>query len=245
MESIYQRELMIDPSMTDIRAQLACHKAFMLFMDIAAEHAERLGIGTKLIQERKLFWLTVKTRLCFKRRPFQAETVTFSTWPETPDQMRCVRSYSATANGQTLITGKTQWAVMNMATGKLHPVADVFPEGLAYHPTACPEEFASITADFDNAEDIWEYTVRSTDIDLGRHMNNTAYIRAVFDTFTNRQLQELLIEAIDVVFLSPCAEGDKLTIQKVAEDDRIKVRIMNGSTPAFLMQMELRSPNSG
>ena len=45
IQGYYERPLTILPSMCDATAKLGVPNAFALFMDLATEHAERLGIG--------------------------------------------------------------------------------------------------------------------------------------------------------------------------------------------------------
>ena len=87
MDCLYEKELMILPSHTDPDAVLSRLGIFMLFMDIASEHAQRLGIGAQLY-DRGLFWLTVKTMVRISARPRLGETVTLQTWPEPPGKAR-------------------------------------------------------------------------------------------------------------------------------------------------------------
>ena len=53
--------------------------------------------------------------------------------------------------------------------------------GITDHPT----RFAD---DLTQAELVRGYTVRPTDIDFGRHMNNVAYVRVLLDCFSAAEL---------------------------------------------------------
>ena len=103
MEELYQQQTVITPSLADASGRLGCADAFGLFMDLAASHAERLGIGLAAMAARGLFWLTVKTQIRFLRRPGLMTAVTARTWPEAPGKMRGDRSYELTRDGETLV----------------------------------------------------------------------------------------------------------------------------------------------
>ena len=150
MDRKFQTSMQITPSMCDASACLGIPNTFGLFMDIATIHAESIGLGAKAMMRQGLFWLTVRTRIRFHRRPLMMEPVTAATWPGKPDQMRCMRYYTLAAADQTLLAeGKTEWAVVEMKTGKLHNVAGLYPSELELTEEAvCGEPFTRFNKDF-------------------------------------------------------------------------------------------------
>ena len=214
MEAVLERTLEIGPSICDASGKLSRQDAFGVFMDIATAHATRLGVGPDEMFARDLFWLTVKTKLIFHSRPRMGQSVLVRTWPEKPERVRCVRSYEMMSDGKTLIAGKTEWAVMNVKTGRIVSLEGLFPEELCFpERSACEEPFAVIAPDFATEEEYASYHVRSTDIDLGGHMNNVAYIRAVLGSFSSAELKQPVRE-MDAIFRTPCFEGELLGFRR-------------------------------
>ena len=225
MKCVFSREMMILPSQCDFSGRLGVPDAFGLFMDIATEHAEALGIGTRVLMERDLFWLTSRTRARFLKRPRMTETVTVSTWPETPERSRCNRDYVIERGGEVLVEGKTEWMVTNLKTGRLHPADSVFPEGLELETRrVLPEPFMRLNEDFTGAEDVGTYVVRSTDIDLGGHMNNVAYLRALAGAFSAEAWRAMDVHELEAAYRRPCFEGDELLLQRRDAADGVELR---------------------
>ena len=81
MKCRMSKEYRICPSLCDHSSRLGIPDTFGLFMDMAAEHAEDLGIGTTFMMREHKFWLTAKTRIKFMRRPYMMEKVRLDTWP--------------------------------------------------------------------------------------------------------------------------------------------------------------------
>ncbi len=235
MKGYFQRELMILPSLTDPSGRLSIPSTFAFFMDMAAEHAEMLGTGLTACERDGTFWLTVKTKICFHRRPRIPERVTVATWPEPPKRIRCNRSYEMTSGGETLITGKTEWAMIDVKTGSLRSVTDVFtPDKVPDRPPACPEPFARIDEDFTGAETLEDYRVRATDIDIGGHMNNAAYIRAIFGAMQDDEIKLMHIRAADVVYRASCFENDILRIERRRTDSVSDFRLSKDGQTVLL-----------
>lgn len=238
MEQLYQQETVIAPSLGDAQGLLAYDRAFALFMDAAAAHSELLGNGVRSMLDRSLFWLTVRSRGRFLRRPRIGEKVTLATWPEQPGKVRVDRSYQIVQQGEVLAAGKTEWTVLDLRTQRITPLANLFPPQLTYDlPSACPERFAEVSRDYTDAESCAVYRVRSTDIDLGGHMNNAAYLRALLGCFSAAEVKEMDIREIDLVFRAPCFEGDELELRCRPTEQGTDFAFLREGKPAFLARL--------
>ena len=223
MENLFAKEYTILPGSCDSSGALGVPDTFALFMDIASEHAEALGCGAGALLSRGLFWLTVRTRVRFFRRPKLTERVTARTWPEPPHRLRADRCYRLEAGTELLAAGKTEWAVLDTQSGRLRPAAEVFPSELSFYPESVWDEpFTRLT---DEAlEPFAAYTVRSTDIDLGGHMNNAAYVRMLAGAFSCADWQALDIHELEIAFRAPCYEGEELRLEKKTDGSTILLR---------------------
>jgi len=238
MKCVYSKQITILPSLCDFDAKLSVPSAFSLFMDAATEHAELLGFGMNALVPRGLFWLTVRSKVRFIRRPALTETVTVTTWPETPERSRCNRDYVIEKDGQTLVEGRTEWMVLNMNTNRLVPTDTVFPGDLDISDRRVLQDpFLRMGEDFEGAADFGTYTVRSTDIDLGGHMNNAAYIRALAAAFTSEQWRNLNIHQLEASYRAPCFEGETLTLQKRQNEDSLDLKFSRDGKTILLAKI--------
>ncbi len=239
MEQIFQHDFIIPPSACDFDGRLSYPGAFSVFMDLATEHAEHLGVGLSAMRARDRFWLTVKTRIVFQERPEISEVVRLLTWPEKPGPLRFNRSYEMRRDGALLVAGRTEWAVMNTGTGALARSTDVLPEALCYERgSALDSGYARVAGSFEGLEPFSEYRVRSTDIDLGGHMNNAAYPRALFSAFSSEELRGREIHSVDLIFRAPCFEGDMLSFCKKERDGGTDYRMARGGETVLLARVE-------
>jgi len=237
MEARFDSQLRIPISLCDREGRLSLWGAFSVFMDLAAEHAQQLGVGAEDMMNRGLFWLTVKTKVRFVRRPAMMETVCVSTRPIAPERVRSVREYRMAQDGRILIEGKTEWAVMETGTGRIHPMADVFARELEMAPEpAFAAPFARIRPDFSGAEPVGSFTVRSVDTDIGGHMNNVAYLRAVLGVLSSEQVRALPQGELELVFRAPCFEGETLQVlrRQIPEGCELGVMRPDGSAAVLI-----------
>ena len=246
MQAKYTKETSIQLSQIDPLGRLSVPETFDLFMNTAAEAAEALGIGIGMLRTRGLFWLTVKTRVEFIRRPMIGERVTVSTWPDAPGDTRCERHYAITGGGETLVKGKTEWAIADMRTGRPQNLAGIMPEGLAYDiAPACPEPFPMIDDAFPEPP-FAEHRVQTLDIDMARHMNNVAYVRAIVNAFSVKAWLGMDVRRMDIIFRASAREGDVLSFQKRISGDTLDIRgSLPGGETSVMARLILREQATG
>ena len=238
MENTWKHEIIVTPGLSDRECLLSVPAAFEVCMDLAACHAAALGISFWDLVPRHLFWLTVKTRIRFLRRPRMADTVVGETWPEPADRLRCNRDYRIWAGGEPVILGKTEWTVLNTETGRMHPAHDIYPAGVEMRgDTVWDEPFTRLKDDFGEEDVFARYTVRSTDIDMGGHMNNVAYVRALAGSFSADEWEALHIREMEVHFKSPCYEGQELLLQRRERDGALELRMSVEGKTAILARI--------
>ncbi len=233
-----QRTFPIAPSQCDSSGRLGIANTFSLFMDIATEHADLLGIGLKDLAPLNRFWLTVKSKAHFYRMPKMSETVTLSTWPEHPDGRKCNRDYTVTSGDELLIAGKTEWAVIDTISGRLIRVDSVYPEDLIIlDDISIEEDFIKFSSDLSDVKVLGKYRVTSNDIDLGGHMNNVAYIRVLPSLFSSSDWQSLNIREIEMWYRSQCYEGEVFTVvQKDVDSSKEVFYLKSDDSIAFQLR---------
>ena len=235
----YITELQIMPSQTDYVNRLRYHETFNVFMDLANRHAEILGIDQKAFMDRGLFWLTVKTRIRFFRRPVMSERVQGQTWPVKPTSLRSDRCYRLLDGNGIIAEGRTEWAVMDMNTGRLANLKELFPEDLIFNEESISiEDFPRIMPCDDSFTLKNTYKVISSDIDMGQHMNNVAYVRALMGMFTVEELKQMDIREITVLFQQSAHEGDVLSMMYKKEGDTLNCGFyFEDGKPSLLAQI--------
>ena len=237
----YTTELRILPSQTDYVNKLRYHEIFNVFMDLANRHAEILGIDQKTFMDKGLFWLTVKTRIRFDRRPTMSEIVQAQTWPIKPSSVRSDRCYRLLDENGVLAEGRTEWAVMDLNAGRLANLKELFPQELVFNEESFSiEDFPRIMPCDDTFTLKNKYTVISSDIDMGQHMNNVAYVRALMGMFSVQELKDMDIREITVIFKTSAHEGDVLSMMYKKEGDILNCGLyFEDGRPSLLAQIRI------
>ncbi len=212
MENKYTKEILIAPSMSDGLGLLSIHSTVALFMDIAMEHAMKLGIGLDYTMAHGLYWITVRTRVHFIRRPHLSDVVVGTTWPEKPSKLRTNRYYTVSDSEGVAIEGKTEWAIINMETGRPQVLDTVFASDFEFsEDVVCKEPFMRINDDFSNCRVLGTFHVGSSDIDMGHHMNNVMYVRELLNLFSTAELEKMNVRELEICYRASCFENENLT----------------------------------
>lgn len=237
MKNRYEKNYTIGPSDCDHTSRMGMPAAFEAFMDIASEHAELLNIGVTFMKETGLFWLTAKTRVHIYKSPRMEQKIVIETWPLKPRGIQEIRDYRIRSeSGEVFAEGKTQWAMLDTKSGELIRMEDLFPGEFEFaEEKVLDEPFMRVKDDISDCEEIGSYTVRSVDIDLGGHMNNSAYVRALFGVFSTRELNAMKISDCEVSFKKTCYEGDVLRFFKRTTDGGTEVVVKNKNNETAIL----------
>ena len=208
------KAIVIQSSDSDYASLLSYPDIFALSMDMATEHSELLNYGGRELSPKGLFWVTTKYRVHINRRPELGEQIELTTWPEKPNRIRGIRNYKFTKGDETLIEIISEWAMLDRNAGRMFLLDNLYdPSFVFWDEKQLTDGFHRFTADFPE-EPFAEYTVRSIDIDFEGHMNNVAYIRALFGLFSRAELEKMDPSEIEVYFKASCYEGDRLLWRK-------------------------------
>ena len=237
---VYTRPFIVQPDHCGKDAALSPIGAFIAFQALSAEHAQILGIGAAAMMKQKKFWVTVHNRIDFTGNAWLLDQLSASTWAEPcdPESLRCFRGYSLMKGDKPVALARTQWAIIG-ADGQAIPFRESgFPSD--YQFTEMPgitDEPAWLEDDFQEQDVCGEFTVRSTDIDFGNHMNNIAYVRKFLDQFPSDQIITRSIRSIEIHYGHPCMEGKTLKIYRKQEGNTCRMCIRNskGQTAALLL----------
>ena len=240
-ENIFETAFAVQSSQVNAQGRMSVAGMFDLFMDMASSHAEKLGVGYDGMRARHAYWVAVRTRVRVYERPRLTETVTARTWPGKPGAIKCDRFYTIARGDTVLAEGRTEWVGQNTDTGRVMKVGDFNYPLTMEHRTekVCQEPFTRFREQPDPENLCLTYTVGSRDIDMGRHMNNVAYIRMLLGTFTVAELEAMDIAEVEISYAMACREGETLSVYRRRDEEgwRFLAQKTDGTTA---VQMAIR-----
>ncbi len=220
LENAIAHDYIASSSLCDAQGLLGVKSIFDICMDLASEHALRLGVGYADMSAHGCYWLAIRTRVRLYGRPAMDAAFTAETWPAKPGRVKHDRFYRFARGGEVFAEGRTEWAVQDVTTGAIvRKNTYGWPDDLVVREeTVCAEPF-TLFRDMTPPPEApaLTYAVSSMDIDLGGHMNNVAYIRMLLSSFTTAELAAMDVAELEISYRRACYEGETLTVLRRRE----------------------------
>lgn len=102
-----------------------------------------------------------------------------------------------------------------------------FPEDV---PEALPNDipgFIRLQKTAEGMGERYERTVRYSDLDKSRHMNNLRFVEMFEDAFDSQFWKTLSPTEMEISFCSQCREGERLSVRAAAEESLVKMAALH------------------
>ena len=206
--------------------------------DAASAHANTLGFGLGDLAAMNRTWMLSRMTVESTARLQRGDTLTLETWPQgVRRNLIAVRDFiGRDKDGNVLLVATSEWLFVDTQTKRIVRVPDYFS---ALTPPGTPH--VPIAETPPPALDAWQevatetITVRHSDIDLNRHVNNTRYadwlLEPIIDTKGCAQPKRL-----DILYKAAATDADTIRSSASAETDGIiRHRLTRASDNATLV----------
>lgn len=221
MQNTYKTDYVIRYSDIDCNYNMRPDVMVSLFQDITTAHSSLMGIdGDNMRKNSNAFWVITKMKLKFGSFPIFNNDLQLETWPTTVDKVRFGRDYAIYQNGKKIVCGTSEWCTLDIDTKALRRTDSIaYPKDMP-HRSDLSGAGNFIKQKETITEDDFCFTHRSafTDIDTNKHTNNVAYVRMMLDTFTPEEYAALLIDEIQISFISQSFYGDSIRVYRRKTD---------------------------
>ncbi len=187
------------------------------FQDIAGIHAHQLNMGFDEMLKRGYYWVVSREKVSILGPVKPNEVVKVITWPECKKGVSFIRNYKMlNERDEEVAVGSSLWVVINAETRKLDRARDINYEGELIDEIVYTSLDKLDNKEIDSEEYI--YTVKFTDLDHNRHMNNSKYMDIFLDILDLKQTET--IKEFQLDFIHEAKEKDELIIKYTKEDNK-------------------------
>lgn len=212
--------------------------SFMAFQDVASRHAMFLGIDDfSLLKNDNALWVISKTKVKINKLPLWNDEISIRTWPMGAEGVRCNRCYQIIKDNEVYINGITEWVIIDATSRTLRKVETTsYPTDLDWiTEKSIDEKFMRFKDDFSDEDFVYKRFIRSSDIDVTHHTNNVTYITMLLDTFTVKELEDMVLKDVEVSYLNESFEAETLSIYRKTKDDGYHFSIKKDDGKVVLM----------
>jgi medium-chain acyl-[acyl-carrier-protein] hydrolase len=218
-EPVWHERFQIHTHEADMHGLARLDALFCCFQEAAGHHARNLGVGREDLARKGCFWVLSRCCMRIDHYPEWGQKIIVRTWPRGVERLFALRDFQMLSeNGRMLGSGVSAWLILNQ--DKHRPMKPgPFMQGIT--PAKEPAVTGDVLSKPVSARDLSElcrFSVRYSDLDVNRHVNNAAYVRWVLDSFDAQRHDRFRIAAIRIDYLSETVLGDRIAVQAQAVD---------------------------
>lgn len=179
--------------------------------EAAGNHATALGVATDRLLADGLAWLLARLQVEVFRLPAWREEIAVQTWPSAADGLYAQRDFSVTdSDGDQIARATSQWFVLNVERRRPTRLpAEVLAFDLPDRPHAL-EPGRAPHPSLEVAEHERLFTVRRSDLDLNRHVNNVRFVEWALEAVPDEIQETRTLRSLDVQFRAESVYGDTI-----------------------------------
>lgn len=134
MKGIFDLKLTVKPEHIDILGHVNNVIYVQWMQDVATAHIEQIGLGLKQYLELKHAMVAVEHHVQYRKAAFEGDELILRTWLNDINALYSFRQYAfyRPVDQGLLFTGSTQWACVEIATGRPKRMSPTFTQ--AYQP---------------------------------------------------------------------------------------------------------------
>lgn len=169
----YRSDLQLTENDFDRAGNVKAASLMRAFQEIAAAHAESLGMGFSDLLAQNYIWVMTKLRFKIYETLNKAERYAFETYPRPKKGVTFFRDYYLYDDaGRLMVAGSSQWCIINFITRRIERTAiDFHGEYIDRQPFE--EGIEKIRTE--HLVPVGSHLVEKTDLDKNQHTNNCRY----------------------------------------------------------------------
>lgn len=162
---------------TDSSGKLRLNLLSSYLQEIAWMHAEHLGFSAGEMADEKRFWALTRMMIQVEQMPQWKDHLKIKTWPRQPSGIFANRDFTFTLEQTDVVRATSSWVILN-AENRRPILPDFSHLGNDFFKTKTAISDGIPKIHFPESKPIQEIeiTPNPDEIDLNRHVNNTAYM---------------------------------------------------------------------
>ena len=204
-ETFPVRTFQIDPLL-----RVSPQTVFNFLQEAASNHSAAMGCAVDQLIPRGLTWVVSRIHLKMDRYPAWREQVTVATWPSAVQGRFAVRDFLLRdAKGGRVGVATSSWLIIDLKSRSAVADLDVIGAMPLNEVRALPDAFPRLA---EPAAEQYrrEYSVRLSDMDPNRHVNNVNYVVWMLETVPTETWRTLHLADVEVSFKAESFYGDEI-----------------------------------
>lgn len=227
---LFEQTLEVPSYLCDRHDRLHPWAAVRLCQEVSEAHSKATGIGYEELLRLNRIWIISRAYYIIYKRPTAFEKIMLSTWSRGNDGLFAFRDYRMTnMEGETLLAGTTYWPMIDFTTRK--PIRlkeamvsyDYHAEEATAHSVLERLRLPDMSVPDGRFEQLAQFSL----IDHAQHVNNSEYVRLVFDSLMQTDFDLDQPFSFEINYQHETQPGDKLSVLRKQDNGAVFIQISN------------------
>jgi medium-chain acyl-[acyl-carrier-protein] hydrolase len=202
----------------DAHGTLSVRSLCDYLQEAAGNHARDLGAGVDALRDRGLTWVLSRIRVRITRLPGAGERLEIRTWHSGLDRLFSLRDFSLLDAGEKpIVTAVSAWVMLDLrARRPVRPATEFTPPDTSGIPRVFAAELDKLPG-CEGAREGTRISVRWSDLDVNRHVNNSRYAEWVAEGASSVLRDGEKLAALDLDYLAETLYPDSVEVRSRRE----------------------------
>lgn len=214
MPSIWEEKLKVRSLDVDSYDRFKLSAVFSYLSDVASAAADNLNVGFHQLRNINLFWALSWAKVEILDYPKYEDDIIIKTWHKGYHRLFALRDLLFCDNSNKIFCkATTAWLVVKLDNRKIiSPDSLNIPDHLQKKADALTCLPGKIPAGTD-MQNIYNKTIRYSDVDFNRHVNNAKYVNCILDAYPHGHFEHNNIKSFEISYISEISAGDEIIIR--------------------------------
>ncbi|MFO7882008.1 MAG: thioesterase [Kosmotogaceae bacterium] len=182
----------------------------------------------KYLQDKCLNWLLLKWHIKLNGQyPGFGDTVTARTWPHAMDRYYAYRKFDLTFNNETIVHANSLWLLIDIEKKKPVRINNELTRFYQLSGKEKPISFASDKINKSNKISHNEFIALDSDIDTNQHVNNTVYLRWIFDSLPEKIFRDYTLDEISISYKREVLKNEPVLVSNYHENETMHLKLFH------------------
>ncbi len=228
--NIFTTELETPAYLCDRKDRLHPWAAVRLCQEVSEAHSKTTGIGYEELISQNRIWIISRAYYIIYKRPTAFEKIMLSTWSRGNDGLFAFRDYRMTnAEGEMMLAGTTYWPMIDYQTRKPIRLKEVMVNYEYRQEEATDHSVLERLRlpDMSQPDGCFEQTALFSLIDHAQHVNNSEYVRLVFDSLMQTDFDLDKPFSLEMNYQHETQPDDTLSVLRKQDNGAVWIQISN------------------
>lgn len=245
LQTLYQHTYDLTAAQCNAQGELAPAQLVQQIIEVATEHADRLGVGFKDLEKTGTLWVLSRIAIEMSAYPRLMDRYTLSTWIEGYNRHFSERNIEIRhADGHIFGYARTIWVAIDIHSRRPADLTAISYISDTVLDRPCPIEKQGKIRPVEPPQIVHDYTFRVSDIDINRHVNSTRYVELIMNQMDLGDFDDFFLHRFEIEYKQEAHYGETVEVDSALTSDGLITRLTIGERTITLARSVMAPRNT-